>query len=313
MSKESRRAARNAARPVSIRPDSTGPSGTARAGRRERVRRVEQKPLIERYRSLLIGGAIALVAAVVVGLVLVQSTQAAYTCSIESEPTPTASPAAGSTARLGYAQDNMGAQHNLPKPYRYTFCPPASGAHYNATGLGPIIPRLYGPDDSIGPPNWVHNLEHGGLVVLYKGDGPGATAAGQVAFRTFFDAFPPSPICQIPAGRSSPVIARFDQMKWPYAALVWGRVLPLETWDPALVLQFYATESERLDSNGEFVAPPEKQCDPPSQSPGPSDSATPSGSAAPSASASPAASASPVASPSPAAPGASASPSPGPS
>jgi hypothetical protein len=314
VSKESRRAARNAARPGSTRPDSTSPSGSARAGRRERVRRIEQKSVFERYRSIIIGGVVVLVTAVVLGLVVTQSTQASYTCSIEWEPTPTASPAAGATARLGYAQDSMGNSHVVSRPQKYTFCPPASGPHLNATGLGPIVPRVFGPDDSVGPPNWIHNLEHGGLVVLYRGDSPGATAEGQAAFRSFFDTFPPSPICQLPAGRLSPVIARFDQMKSPYAALVWGRVLPMETWDPALVLQFYATESERLDSNGEFVAPPERQCDPPSQSPGASESAAPgaSDSAAPAASASPAASpsvAAPSASPSAVAPGASPSPS----
>lgn len=310
MSKESRRAARNAARdsstrPVSTRPISTGPSGVEHAGRRERVRRYDQKTLFERYRTLIIGGVVLLVGAVVVGLLVVQSTQAAYTCSIEWDPAPTASPAPGASDRLGYAQDDMGNSHNVTKPQKYTFCPPASGNHYNQPGvLGPITPRLYKPTDSIGPSNWIHNLEHGGIVILYRGDSPGATDQGQQAFRTFFDSFPASPICQKPAHELSPVIARFDNMKWPFAALVWDRVLPLETWDPALALQFYATESERLDAEGAFIAPPEPQCAAPSQSVAPSESVAPSASP----SGSPAASES--ASPSAAAPGASASPSP---
>jgi len=140
----------------------------------------------------------------------------------------------------------------------------------------------------------------GAVVLLYPGDRPGATDAGQALFKTFYNSFPPSPICQKPAGELSPVIARFDDMKWPYAALVWNRVLPLPEWDPDLVLQFYATESERLDAEGAFVAPPEPQCAPPSQSPAPGSSAAPSGSAAPGASPS-AAPASPAASPSPSA------------
>ena len=242
-------------------------------------------------------------AALVVGLVVTQTTAAAYTCSIEWEPAPTGAPAAGATPRLGYAQDDMGALHNVTRPQKYTFCPPASGNHFPQP-QAPIVPRLYRPDDAVGPMSWIHNLEHGGMVILYRGDGPGATDAGQQAFRTFFDAFPPSPICNLAAGRLSPVIARFDQMKWPFAALVWHRVLPMETWDPALALQFYATESERLDTEGAFVAPPEPQCAAPSQS------AAPSGSGAPSPSASAAApSASPAASGS-VAPGASAQPSP---
>ena len=266
--------------------------------------------MFERYRSLIVGGVVVLVAAVAVGLLVVQTTQAAYSCTIEWEPAPTGSPAAGATPRLGYTQEIMPSTHDVARPQTYTFCPPASGKHLNVSGQGPIVPRLFRPDDTVGPINWVHNLEHGGLVILYRGDSPGATAEGQQAFRNFFDTFPPSPICQVPPGRLSPVIARFDDMKWPFAALVWGRVLPMETWDPALALQFYATESERRDADGAFVVgfPPEPQCLAPSQAPGPSGSAAPA-SAAPSDSPAPAAgspaasgaapSASPAASPSP--------------
>jgi len=118
--------------------------------------------------------------------------------------------------------------------------------------------------------------------VLYRNDGPGSTVAGQQAFRDYFTGFPDSPICKIPGGQLSPVIARFDDMPHPFAALVWDRVFYLDTWDPALVTQFYLTEAERLDSSGALVAPPEKQCA------GPSPSGAPS---APVASGSPAASA----------------------
>ena len=200
MSKESRRASRNAR--VAARNPSSGPSGASRAGRRERVRHVEtKKPFIQRYRTAIIGVVVVAIAAVAVGLIFVQSTQASYTCSIEFDPSPTPSPSPGESFRLGFAQDNMGAIHQVSRPQRYTFCPPASGNHYNQPGvLGPIVPRVYGPNDSVGPSNWIHNLEHGGMVVLYRGDSPGATDAGQALFKTFFNSFPPSPICQDPAG-----------------------------------------------------------------------------------------------------------------
>lgn len=286
MSKESRRTARSSQRSAGGAPTSSGPSGSPRAGRRERARYHEKKSFVQRYRNLLIGLAAVAVVAVVGGVIFTQAAQAAYVCSTQWAPPPTASPAPGQSNRIGYAQDYQGNTHNVPKPYRYTLCPPASGNHINATGLGPITPRLFKPNDTIGPPNWVHNLEHGGLIVLYRGDSPGATDAGQALFKTFFDNFPASPICHTPKGQVSPVIARFDQMNWPFAALVWGRVLPLETWDPDLVLQFYATESERLDADGAFVTPPEPQCSLPSASPAASESAAPSDSAAPSASSS---------------------------
>jgi hypothetical protein len=303
VSKESRRAARNAR--AAARQGSTSPSGTNRAGRRERVRHVEPKqPFIQRYRGLIIGVVVIAAVAVVGGLALVQSTQASYTCSVQFDPSPTPSPEPGASTRLGFAQDSMGASHEVSRPQRYTFCPPASGNHYNGSGIGPIAPRVYDPGAAMGPPNWIHNLEHGALVVLYRNDSDGATEAGQDRLQQFFDTFPASPICQIPAGRLSPVIARFDAMPWPYAALVWGRVLPLPEWDPNLILQFYATESERLDANGAFITPPEPQCAAPSQSPPPGSSASPGASGSVESSASPSAapaSTEPTASPTPAA------------
>jgi hypothetical protein len=189
--------------------------------------------------------------------VFLGSTAAAYTCSNIFSPSPTPPVEPGSSIRLGFLQDDMGNSHNVQTPQNYLYCPPASGNHLNVSGLGPIQPRVYKPTDKIGPTNWVHNLEHGGLVVLYKGDSPGATNEGQAAFKQFFDTFPASPLCGIPPGQISPVIARFDDMPHPYAVLVWGRVMYLDTWDPGLALRFFNTEAERVDSNGDLVAPPE--------------------------------------------------------
>ena len=61
------------------------------------------------------------------------------------------------------------------------------------------------------------------------------------------------------------MIARFDDMATPYAALVWGRVLPLTEIDTAQILDFYAIWGEQTN--------PEKLCEVPS--PAPSVGATP--------------------------------------
>jgi hypothetical protein len=155
----------------------------------------------------------------------------------------------------------------------YTYCPPASGRHFQQPA-GPIPARLYGPNDTVIPQQWVHNLEHGAIVILYRD-----VEADQAALRALFDGMPPSPVCGFePGGQSpGPVIGRFKDMAWPYAALVWGRVLPLQTLDTPAILEFYATFGEK--TNGE------KQCADPSAAP----SAAPSGSAAPSTGASPSA------------------------
>ena len=50
------------------------------------------------------------------------------------------------------------------------------------------------------------------------------------------------------------MFARFDDMATPYAALVWGRVMPLEKLDTEAILQFDQTYGERTN--------PEQFCSP---------------------------------------------------
>jgi len=264
---------------------------------------------LERNRTILLGLAIvAIVGVVGVGLISA-ATQPVYACSTQWEPNPTQSPAAGASPQPGYAQSDMGNEHLANgTQVTYTYCPPASGKHFSGAATGPISARVYSPTDAVNPQGWIHNLEHGALVVLYRSDSEGATEAGQAALRAFFDRYPVSPVCGVQAGTSvGPVFARFDEMATPFAALVWGRVLPLQSLDEAAILQLDATYGERTN--------PEKLCAPSPSPTTPSPSPT-APSAAPSASASSspmapsaAPSATPSASPSPD-PGGSTAPSP---
>jgi hypothetical protein len=83
------------------------------------------------------------------------------------------------------------------------------------------------------------------------------------------------------------VIAPFDQMSTPFQAILWGRVLPLETFDEAQITAFWKQWGGLTN--------PEPLCPTPNSrtSPSPGTSAAPSVSAVPSAS--PATSAGPVA------------------
>jgi len=259
----------------SHRRPSTSPTGTQRAGRRERSRPAVRQSFLQRYRRwLLVAGIVAVVAVVGAG-VFASATQPAFACSNIWQPSPTASPAPDASPQPGYVQPDMGNTHvAVGTVVKYTYCPPASGHHYFASGQGPIPARPYGPNDAVIPEGWVHNLEHGGLVILYKG-----AEADQTALRALYDAVPVSPVCGFQPGGNSPgpVVARFDQMAWPYAALVWDRVLPMQTLDQAAVLDFYARYGERNN--------PEKLCNP-SASPSGAPSASPAapGAASPTAS-----------------------------
>jgi hypothetical protein len=169
----------------------------------------------------------------------------------------------------------------------YTYCAPASGDHYNVAGAGPIVARVYGPTDNVIPQGWIHNLEHGGLVILYKTTSEGATPDGQARLKAFEAAFPPVSSC-------GPVIAPFDQMSSPFQAILWGRVLPLETFDEAKITAFWNQWGGRTNL--------EKLCPTPNQSTAPTVSTAPSTEPATSATPSASPNAAPTASPSVAAP-----------
>ena len=269
-------------RPVPpARPRAIGASRSSRYNR--------PTSFVERHRGLLLG-LLALGAVAIVGAVALRAATApAYACTVEWVPDVTPPPTADATPRLGYVQPQMERTHVQAGDFvRYGYCPPASGKHINLPGLGPIPPKVYGPDNRIYPMNWIHNLEHGGLVLLYRCEGSNAcTDDGQSALRTFFASFPNSPICNVPAGSLSPVIARFEEMKWPYAALLWGQVLPLETLDTEAIFAFWQQQGERSN--------PEQLC--PAPTPTPAPTGTPGASATPSSSATAAPSVTPSESP----------------
>ncbi|MEO8469897.1 MAG: DUF3105 domain-containing protein [Chloroflexota bacterium] len=247
-----------------------------------------QESFLARNRGRLLWGLAALALVGIASLAFLNATSPAYACATEWDPAPTSAPGPDATQRLGITQTDLGRDHvSLGAFVKYALCPPATGNHYNATGDGPIRPGVYGPDDQATPQGWIHNLEHGGLVLLYR-CGSGDTAcseSGQAALNQFNASFPNSPICDIPKGGVGPIVARFDQMKWPYVAMVWGIVLPLDTLDVNQVYAFFAREGERTN--------PEPLCAKPTATPAPTGTPAPTDTAAPSVDAS--------ASPSPAA------------
>jgi hypothetical protein len=216
-----------------------------------------ERSFLERYRTFIVAIAAVLVIGVVAVGVFAASSQPAYACSTQWVPNPTSSPLAGTSPQPGYPQPDMGQGHVANgTSIKYTYCPPASGKHYNGTQTGPISSRVYGPQDVVIPEGWIHNLEHGALIVLYRGDSEGATPEGQAALKSFFSSYPVSPVCGFKPGTSvGPVFARFDDMATPFAALVWGRVLPLQTLDTQAILDLDKTYGERTN--------PEKFCSPP--------------------------------------------------
>ena len=236
-------------------PASTGaaaaPASTAAAARRTRptpasalrAPRSPRSPL-ERYRGAIIGLVVAAVVLAGGAFVFLGATAPSYACATVLAPTAAPSPAANATPRLGQVTRDLGRAHaETGARVTYEYCPPTSGSHYNAARLGPIATRFYGADDRTEPQGWVHNLEHGQMSVLYRcPEGCGETA--QAALRTLQQQLPASPLCAFPAS-ASVVVTRFDDMPTPYAAVVWGRVLFLDSLDDAAIATFSQQSADR--------------------------------------------------------------------
>jgi hypothetical protein len=83
---------------------------------------------------------------------------------------------------LGEMFPNEGRDHVAEgSPIQYKSVPPTSGNHYPA-------PKDWGVyDQPIVPGYWVHNLEHGGIVLLYNCPSgcPDIVSVAQDAFKTF--------------------------------------------------------------------------------------------------------------------------------
>jgi hypothetical protein len=292
-----------AGRPVSTRtpggrPPGSRPAGSRPAGSSRPRRTLYQPSFFDRHRTALIGGAAAIIVALVGAFFFFSVTASAYSCGTITQPQPSATPLPnGSPGPLGQQQPDMGNLHiAIGSDQHYAYCPPASGSHYNNIGVdGPIPARYYGPDEGTRPEGWIHNLEHGAVVILYNCKMGACDDATLAALQAIPTNFPDSPVCGIKAGVLAPVIARFDDMPAPFAALVWDRLLYLNTLDVNEIKQFYATQGEQYN--------PEPQCTRPSPSPsaGPSSAPSVAPSSAPSSSPSTEPSSAPAPSASPAA------------
>jgi hypothetical protein len=127
---------------------------------------------------------------------------------------------------LGYAVEELPGRHAPPYQYitelsidgQARLIPPSSGNHTDQRAAYGFL------GEPIVAENAVHNLEHGAVVIWYQ---PGDPAlAGQVN----------QLVGQV--GSECVLAGSYLYMDFPVAATVWGRVLPLETFDAAALTAF---------------------------------------------------------------------------
>jgi uncharacterized protein DUF3105 len=125
--------------------------------------------------------------------------------------------------------------------------PPSSGEHY------PIWAAYQAYTTPVPRGYYVHNLEHGAIVLLYHcGDGgcPDVVAALQAAS----DVIPDDPLCAGQGVRVRTVITPDPLIDVPIAAAAWGWTYQAQCIDPATLKRFaidhYGQGPEALCGNG---------------------------------------------------------------
>lgn len=131
---------------------------------------------------------------------------------------------AGSTGR---AMPDEG-QHHVPEgtPVAYGHAPPTSGPHW------PTPARWGVYDGPVPPERWVHNLEHGGLVILYNCRTPCPELVDEL--RGLHATFPPSKW-----GHVKLLVTPYPELRTPLAILAWAWLEELDRLDHARLLAAY--------------------------------------------------------------------------
>ncbi len=98
----------------------------------------------------------------------------------------------------------------------YNSNPPAGGPHY------PIWTAYKEFTTPVDPRYWVHNLEHGAVVLQYKCDQADGCPTVVEGLRSVLNGFPDDPICTPLGLRNRIVITPNPSLDVPIAASAWG-------------------------------------------------------------------------------------------
>ena len=116
---------------------------------------------------------------------------------------------------------------------QYKHYPPASGPHYDE-------PANWGAYDQALPEGrWVHNLEHGGIVILYKCPSGCPDLVKQL--KDLYAAAPQSRQWK----EVKLVVTPYDKMEHQLAIVAWDWIDEMDTFDRDRLLKFYNAHIDR--------------------------------------------------------------------
>jgi hypothetical protein len=222
-----------AAPPAPVAPAQPNPTPTAGSADASSLSRREQRLLQQqrererlaagRRRQLLIwsGGGAALVVGIVVLIVAL--------VRLNTHPTlpETYQPASG-------VNDHVAPGTSI----QYKYEPPSSGEHYPSPANWGDYPQ------GLATGTWVHNLEHGGIVVLYRC--PSDCSALQQQLAALYNQIPVESKFQ----ERKLVITPYPTLDQPVRVQAWGWTMPLQSVDTSLIDAFY---NEHVDKGPEQI------------------------------------------------------------
>jgi hypothetical protein len=141
----------------------------------------------------------------------------------------------GSAHAQGRQVPDEGQEHipsNRAGTYKAPY-PPTSGQHW-----GSLWAEWEMVDRPLPPEEFVHNLEHGGIVILYRCDAPCPQLVKDL--RDLYSTFPKGK-----HGKVKLVVALDKKIKSPIVILAWTRIDELPKFDRERLLRFYRAHVDR--------------------------------------------------------------------
>jgi hypothetical protein len=136
-------------------------------------------------------------------------------------------PRSASGAMMRQVVTEAGTHVDEGAPLTYHSRPPSSGVHWGSVPQASDY-RMY--DQPLSPGRWVHMLEHGAVVVLYRADLCDSACVEQLG--QFYDSAPRSTL----VGIRHLAITPYQDMDHAIAVVAWGYVDELDQMDKDRVL-----------------------------------------------------------------------------
>lgn len=122
------------------------------------------------------------------------------------------------------------------QPIYYHNNPPSGGPHYGAR-----YPTYGVVTEVVLPGYWVHNLEHGAVVLLYRCGGPCPELIASL--QDFYRTLPPS--LNGPNRAPRLLAIPYPDLPAPLAMVAWGESFLLDRFDDAVIRDFYERHVDR--------------------------------------------------------------------